>query len=364
MNSKLTKPHYANNHHEHWFDELRQKVNVLVKSGDKRIKTRMHFKAATLFACYLTFYYLLIFHSYSIGAMFAWYVLLGMSLIIFFLNTAHDIVHNSFFSNHRWNERMLVLLDIIGDNSLIWKRRHVHYHHVYSNVRDWDMDIRQLPLVRILPQAKYRWFHRFQHIYMPFLYLFYTIHVSYYRDFYDLYSKEGLLNKTGIRDKMNVAHFYIYKLVNLLHLLFIPILLIPQAWYWVVAGFVAMHMAGSILAAIALVSAHVGEEAVFVKTNEEKNISHSWIHHQLLTTTDFATGNKFLTELYGGFNHHVAHHLFPSISHGHYPLITRLIVEADRKNELGYKCIGLGKALLTHFHLLRNNSKPMDIFEE
>jgi linoleoyl-CoA desaturase len=56
---------------------------------------------------------------------------------------------------------------------------------VIRNVLGWDMDIRQSPLVRIMPQAPYQLVPPLSYLYMPFLYFFYTIHVSYYRDFYD-----------------------------------------------------------------------------------------------------------------------------------------------------------------------------------
>jgi linoleoyl-CoA desaturase len=152
MNSKQLKPHYQINNNEPWFDKLKHDVNKLVKSTDKTVKMRMHIKATVLFVAYIFFYSLLLFNSHSTGQMFVWYALLGLSLIFLFLNTAHDISHNALFSNRRWNEQALVLLDILGDNSVIWKRRHVHYHHVYSNVLDWDMDIRQSPLVVFFPR--------------------------------------------------------------------------------------------------------------------------------------------------------------------------------------------------------------------
>ena len=142
-------------------------------------------------------------------------------------------------------------------------------------------------------------------------------------------------------------------------------LALPLAWYWVLTGFIVMHISGSIIAAIALVSAHVGEHAVFIKAEEDNTIPHSWQEHQLLTTTDFATNSHVLTCLLGGFNHHVAHHLFPNVSHGHYATITRMICEMDQKYGLNYKSIRLGTALLTHFRLLKNNSiDPTEIFDE
>ena len=40
---------------------------------------------------------------------------------------------------------------------------------------------------------------------------------------------------------------------------------------------------------------------------------HSWSHHQVITTSDFATNSKLITWILGGFNHHISHHLSSQI---------------------------------------------------
>jgi linoleoyl-CoA desaturase len=356
-----TKPHYQPGKDEPYFRDLKKVVARMIRMRDEKVKKQMHLKAGILLLAFLGTYALLLFGAGSVSQMLFYYSLLGFFLIILFLNTAHDIAHNAFFRKRVMNERMLIVLDILGDNSVIWKRRHVHYHHVYSNVRDWDLDIRQSPAVRIYPQSPFRWHHRFQHFYMPLLYFFYTLHVSWYRDFYDLYSKNGLVSQAGIKKDVSIVRFYFYKFINLLLLLFIPMLILPLSGWWVFAGFVVMHMTGSIVAAIALISSHVGEDAVFIEA-KDNNIPHSWMQHQLITSTDFATSNP--TQLFGCFNHHVAHHLFPSVSHAHYPAITRLVEKISETHGLGYKCISMSHALVTHVRLLRNNSHPENLFDE
>src|SRR6185503_677573 len=117
MKTKSLKPHYASSKDEPWFDSLRQDVGQMVKLQDRKVKMQMHLKAAALVICYATLYYQLLLQSHSLIEMFCWYILLGICLIILFLNTAHDIAHNTFFSTHKWNERMLMVLDILGDNS-------------------------------------------------------------------------------------------------------------------------------------------------------------------------------------------------------------------------------------------------------
>lgn len=365
MEAAMKRPKFMRERNTDWVKELQERVRSAVRSSDKRVKRKMHIKAALMAGVYLTAYFGMLFFSESLAAMFSWFALLGVVLIVLFLNTAHDLAHNTFLKSKKWNQRFMYLFDFLGDDHVIWKTRHVVYHHSYSNVQHWDKDIRQSKMVRILPNAVYRNFHKYQHVYMPVLYLFYTIHVSFIRDFYDMFHKNGLMKTHGAAKERKIARFILFKIINLTHLLVIPMLVVPQAWYWVFAGFVVMHFAGSMVAVVNLVSAHVGEDAVFVKENDDNVIEHSWREHQLITTTDFATQSKLVTYLTGGFNHHVAHHLFPSISHGHYEKITAIIVELDKKYGLDYKSLSLSKALITHWHLLRNNSvKPGEVFAE
>ena len=43
------------------------------------------------------------------------------------------------------------------------------------------------------------------------------------------------------------------------------------------------------------------------------------------TTTNFAVKNKWLSWYVGGLNFQVEHHLFPKISHVHYPAIAPIV---------------------------------------
>ena len=71
------------------------------------------------------------------------------------------------------------VLELFGSNSEIWIKRHILLHHPYPNVQNWDCDIKQSNLVRLFPNSKWYKFHKFQHIYMWFLYPFYTRITSY-----------------------------------------------------------------------------------------------------------------------------------------------------------------------------------------
>jgi linoleoyl-CoA desaturase len=70
--------------------------------------------------------------------------------------------------------------------------------------------------------------------------------------------------------------------------------------------------------------AHTVEEAHFPVPVENK-IQDDWAIHQLKTTANFATRNKVISWLVGGLNFQIEHHLFPKISHVHYPEISKII---------------------------------------
>ena len=62
----------------------------------------------------------------------------------------------------------------------------------------------------------------------------------------------------------------------------------------------------------------------------------SWVRHQIVTTCDFATHNKLIINLFGGFNHHVVHHLFPNICHIHYKKLSKIVKETTKEFNLPY----------------------------
>jgi linoleoyl-CoA desaturase len=61
-----------------------------------------------------------------------------------------------------------------------------------------------------------------------------------------------------------------------------------------------------------------------------------WAIHQLKTTANFAPKSKLISWFVGGLNFQVEHHLFPKISHVHYPEIHKIIKQACREFNVPY----------------------------
>lgn len=123
-----------------------------------------------------------------------------------------------------------------------------------------------------------------------------------------------------------------------------------------------MHLTSSILGVVALISTHVDEEAVFPIPNAQGDMNTSWLVHQMTVTKDFSAGHPVADFLYGGFTHHVAHHLFPNVAHNYYPYITPIIRKYAAEYNLPYKCYPATKAVQSHFVLLRNKGNGFDVF--
>ena len=75
--------------------------------------------------------------------------------------------------------------------------------------------------------------------------------------------------------------------------------------------------------------AHTVEHTAFpVPAEDTGKLEDEWAVHQIKTTASFATNNKVVSWLVGGLNFQIRHHLFPKISHVHYPAINKIIKQA------------------------------------
>jgi linoleoyl-CoA desaturase len=105
------------------------------------------------------------------------------------------------------------------------------------------------------------------------------------------------------------------------------------------------------------ISHHVSEVDYFDTLPQESIIGSSWIKHQIITTIDFHPENKFANFLFGGFNLHIAHHIFPDVSHVHYPALTRIIRTTLAEHELDwYKSFTFVEGIQSHLRHLKNKS--------
>jgi linoleoyl-CoA desaturase len=289
-------------------------------------------------------------------------ICMGPLAILIGINVAHDAAHHAISSKKWINRSFLYLFDALGANSYMWRNRHVFSHHSFPNILNEDADLKQHPLVRIFPTDVLRKIHKYQFIYAPFLYLLYTINWLYFRDFQDFNAQKiGSLENQRHQTKEWIKLF-------LFKAIYITIIIVLPAWYSqlslpaFILGFFCMNFAASITITLALIPSHVAEYSRFPLPDKNGLMPYSWSHHQVLTVIDFATKNPLLNLLFGGFNHHVTHHLFPSICHIHYPKLTPIIAQTCQEFGLDYRHeSSFLNAYFAHYRLLKNNGTPLSL---
>ena len=229
--------------------------------------------------------------------------------------------------------------DFLGVSSSNWINQHNKLHHTYTNIYNHDEDINGKGLFRFTKDAPRRKMHRFQHIYWTVFYGFLTLGWFFADLFaYGKYRKQGLNKKQGMDKFKELFTIIAFKLFYVFYMLVVPYLVLDVAFWQVVIGvFTLEFVAGTILSVI-FQMAHVVDK--FDLSNHDKfegTTKDEWTVHQIHNTFDFAVKNKFLTWYCGGLNFQVIHHLFPTISHAHYPKLYEIVKETARKHGINYQ---------------------------
>lgn len=358
---ELKRPQFKKPTPDDFYAKMRHEVQETI-IGDPKFMRQNVAKTILLVLLYFAFYACILLFGNNIFTLYIAYMFTGFSMMVLFINAFHDSVHGSLFSKPYQNRMFMHILELFGSNPWLWEKRHMHLHHPYPNVQHWDIDIKQSDIVRIFPQSRWLPVHRFQHIYMWFIYPLYSLNWLYIRDFRDFFGKKDNYVRR-IYDIPKVEYFKLFaaKILNLFYLIGIPMLVLNQPWYIILAGWLIMHISASVIGVVALISTHVDEEAVFPIAPQDGKFNITWAEHQMLVTKDFSTESPLANFLYGGFTHHVAHHLFPNVGHTYYPAITKVIRRYAAEYDLPYQNYPFYAAVRSHFRLLQHKGSSENL---
>jgi len=344
---------------------LRERAQPVIAARARHAKVVTWTQVILLPGSLVATYVLLLTNGHQLAWFYACYAAFGALVTFMVLNVVHDAVHHCLFESPRANRLAALALDLVGGNSFIWERRHVRLHHTYTNIPGWDVDIEDRTVIRIVPTDPVRWGHRYQHLYLPFLYPFYTVNWFLLRDFRDCFSKSSLVGRTVHVPRIERVKLVLFKALNLAIMVGVPALVLPHPWYAFLFGFALMHAFTGVLTLLIVLPTHFDEDAPFPQPDGDARMQEEWAVHQIRTTNDFSTDRPFFTWLVGALNHHAAHHLFPSVNHNQLPALTAMVAATAREAGLPYKSFTFPGALASHFRLLRRNGMTAAaIFEE
>ncbi len=334
---------------------IKNRVNSYFQETRKPITGNFSliFKAVLLFSFYIFLYINLVFFTPVWWLALLECVLFGGITACIGFNVMHDGGHGSFSKYKTVNNIAAYSLNLLGASALLWNMKHNILHHTYTNVDGVDDDIEVKPALRLCKSQKRYAIHKFQHYYVWFLYPLLHILWIWGTDFKKYFQRKIVnipLRKWSIQEHIS---FWAAKLIYAFIMVAIPVYFVGFL-PWLI-GFLGMTMVSGFIIAIVFQLAHTVEETEFpLPAQTSGKIENEWAIHQVVTTANFATNNKLISWLVGGLNFQIEHHLFPKISHVHYPAISKIIKKSCE--EYGIKYTDYPKmrhAIVSHVAYLR-----------
>lgn len=332
----MTIPKFSNVPHS-FHSELKKRITEYFEQVGKSTTGdyTLFLKAVVLMISFVLIYIHLVFFTPAALWAILECVLLGGVVAAIGFNVMHDGAHGS-FSKYKWvNQLAAFSLNILGGNSFMWNVKHNVIHHAYTNVDGLDDDIDIQPWMRMsTTQKKYK-MHKYQHFYFWILYALLYVLWIFVLD-YTKYFK-GKIGNMALKKMSTADHlmFWGFKIFHAFLFVGLPIYMLGFS-AWATGFFVFTAFAGLVISLVFQL-AHTVEHTAFPVPNIDTNrLDDEWAIHQIKTTANFATDNKLVSWLVGGLNFQIEHHLFPKISHVHYPAISKIIRKACEEYRLQY----------------------------
>jgi linoleoyl-CoA desaturase len=335
--------------------ELKKRVDAYFAEHQLKMtgNWKLYLKTATIALSFIGIYTWLVFFTPGVALSIILAMLLGLNVAAIGFNIMHDGAHGSYSKHGLVNQLAACTLDFIGGSSFMWKVKHNIVHHTYTNIEGIDDDIDIKPWMRMtLTQKKY-FFHRFQHIYFIMLYALLYLFWIAVMDFKKYFT--GKVGNMPIKDMgwKDQLTFWGSKVSFLFFFVLLPIYMTGIVHY--LLGFLVFSATTGVLISLVFQLAHAVDEVTFPEADSDSNkMEDEWAVHQVKTTANFATKNKIITWFAGGLNYQIEHHLFPRVSHVHYPAISKIVKKTAEDFGIKYQEFPrMHQAIWAHILLLK-----------
>jgi linoleoyl-CoA desaturase len=280
------------------------------------------------------------------------------------MSVQHDANHGAMSRYPNVNRVLRLTLDVMGVASSIWRQRHNALHHSYTNIQGVDADVDFGFIARLSPDQPLRPWHRFQHVYLWFLYGFLLPKWAFIDDFIILATRRIGPHRLPKMSRADLVQFVVTKIFFVSWSIVIPALYHPL-WQVAVFHLIAVFTLGVTLSSVFQL-AHCVEAAEFpLPAPAGQSMANDSALHQVETTVGFAHSNVFLTWYLGGLNFQVEHHLFPKVCHIHYPALARIVAEVATQHGVRYRANGTFRsAIASHFRFLRAMGQPEGVLRQ
>src|SRR5436190_6936838 len=251
----------------------------------------MWVKTLLLFGLVVGTYAAIMSNRFTPLAMLGLAVLLGIGIAGVGFSVSHDALHGAYSDNPTVNYLLGLSFDLLGANSYIWKITHNVIHHTYTNIDGLDEDIDLSPFVRLSPGTPPRYRYRYQHLYAFIAYGLAMLFWVFFKDYRYFLRRDLGPYKNRKNPPGELAMLAATKLLHYGWTIVLPLMVLRIQWWQFLIGYLAMTFtAGSILGLIFQL-AHVVEGTDYPQPDAEGAMEHTWLVHQMMTTSNFAPHN-------------------------------------------------------------------------
>ena len=342
-----------------FYSTLRSRVDHCLKDENKKGVGRSHKNAAIFLIAYVLNLLALVTVPYpevQVALFISWGIIhAGIGFNVF-----HDSIHGT-FAKSKLGNRLFAFLScsLLGVSRYFWYQKHNVLHHRYSNVNGWDDDLETRGSLRLSPEQPWSMRYRFQHIYAPLIYALTTLEWIFIKDFIQYFTLKMNRNQSiPPMNKWDHMEFWASKAAYFLIAIILPLSVMPLGYF--VVGFILLHLILSLTLASIFQLAHVTTLCAFPEPDSKSRMMNTdWAIHQLNTTANFSTNNNWLTWFSGGLNFQLEHHLFPQVSHVHYPMINKILIKTAKEFNVSYHSYPTYfEALAGHLQALKSLNVP------
>jgi len=335
-------------------------TNGIKRTGDWRlyIKTIILIGAAIAMYCGLIFF--------PVAPLLALFIcaLMGFTFASIGFSVMHDANHGSYSTKSWLNDLIGLSANALGASSFFWKQKHNIIHHTYTNVDGIDDDIAKSPIIRQCETQKWVPAHKVQHLYLVPVYALSSIFWLFFMDFTKYFTRKIYTTEAWKMTVKNHIIFWVTKVSYFVFYMIIPIIV----WGfgpWLL-GFFLLHVVMGLTLSLVFQLAHVVENTEFenVALDETKHIETAWAEHQIKTSSNFSMNSRVISWFVGGLNFQIEHHLFPKVSHIHYPAISKIVIEKCAEFHLPYNQYStITGAIASHFRVMKMLGKQPLVVE-
>lgn len=255
------------------------------------------------------------------------------------MNASHDASHGSVFRKPAANRWLMALCSIpMGTDPDYWTLRHVHFHHTYPNIENYDLDMEPNPALRQAPFHKWSPQYQYQHYYWPLVAAISLTYLTWVSDWLDRFQKTPLQKFSYLNQPGYWLKFFSLKIAHVMLLIVIPALVLDLALWKILLIYLCAQMLVSAFLVLMILGTHWAD-VEFFQADDQNKIPHSWYRHAFLTACDWQPNPRWISHFLGGLDLHLTHHLLPGFSNRHYPELAKTVEKLATEFNLPYRKI-------------------------